>query len=235
MLLPWRRGAWRKPWTEVVVFSGHSDRDPASLVAARVVDTPELREKCIPGVLYFSVQGAPLQLAVGADQSVVEMGWDFDGDEFFLIENEKLIPEDAVPPRIPPDLGRLGVRSWEPLVLLVCVFCIPSYAPRCVPCVPRSWVGSCKSSWLRAPFVVWLVHPALGLCAVGRTGLRPPIALCRVPGRPSHKPVSEAAARHVHPPGEMWEGCGLGPRCVPDVLRECWDVSWDLTREAKVN
>lgn len=62
------------------------DLDPGAVRYAEFVDKPELREKCIPGLLYFSVSGpAPQE----------NLGWDFDGDFYKVVDNPELLPADV--------------------------------------------------------------------------------------------------------------------------------------------
>ena len=65
-----------------MIINYSSDRDPYALRLAIAKDTPSLRAKCEPGVLFFSKLGRPLQ---------EHLGWDFDGDYFQIITDEKLV------------------------------------------------------------------------------------------------------------------------------------------------
>ncbi|CAK9078719.1 RNA-dependent RNA polymerase 1 (AtRDRP1) (RNA-directed RNA polymerase 1) [Durusdinium trenchii] len=72
-------------WTALtghVIVNYLSDRDPHALRLALAKDSPALRAKCAPGVLYFSKQGRPLQ---------VNLSWDFDGDYFQVITQQRLV------------------------------------------------------------------------------------------------------------------------------------------------
>ena len=68
--------------TGKVIVNYLSDRDPFALRLAIAKDSPALRAKCAPGVLYFSKVGEPLQ---------TNLSWDFDGDYFQIVTHEKLV------------------------------------------------------------------------------------------------------------------------------------------------
>ena len=70
----------------------HVDLHPQALRLAEAVDSPELRERCVPGLLYFSCRGSPLQRG---------LAWDFDGDYFLVIENPKLIAQQVLNAQLP--------------------------------------------------------------------------------------------------------------------------------------
>ena len=67
----------------IVAIGQSQDLDPAAICVVEAVDIQELRHKCEPGVVLFSTAGE----AITAGTT-----WDFDGDFFVLIENQKLIP-----------------------------------------------------------------------------------------------------------------------------------------------
>lgn len=71
-----------KAVTGKVIVNYLSDRDPFALRLASAKDSPALRAKCAPGVLYFSKLGEPLQ---------TNLSWDFDGDYFQIVTHEKLV------------------------------------------------------------------------------------------------------------------------------------------------
>lgn len=71
-----------KAVTGKVIVNYLSDRDPFALRLAIAKDSPALRAKCAPGVLYFSMVGEPLQ---------TNLSWDFDGDYFQIVTHEKLV------------------------------------------------------------------------------------------------------------------------------------------------
>eukprot|EP00438_Fugacium_kawagutii_P035261 Skav227220 [mRNA] locus=scaffold2048:463173:465227:- [translate_table: standard] len=84
-----------KAVTGKVIVNYLSDRDPCALRLAVAKDSPTLRAKCVPGVLYFSKLGKPVQ---------TNLSWDFDGDYFQIITNEKLVNSfrgDASPLPVP--------------------------------------------------------------------------------------------------------------------------------------
>ena len=75
-----------KALTGEVIINYLSDRDPYALRRAIAKDSKALRAKCVPGVLFFSKAGEPLQ---------ANLSWDFDGDYFQVITHEKLVKSFA--------------------------------------------------------------------------------------------------------------------------------------------
>ncbi|CAE6944635.1 RDR2 [Symbiodinium sp. CCMP2456] len=71
-----------KALTGKVIVNYLSDRDPYALRLAVAKDSPALRAKCEPGVLFFSRVGCPLQK---------NLSWDFDGDYFQIITDEEVV------------------------------------------------------------------------------------------------------------------------------------------------
>ena len=99
-----------KALTGPVIVNYLSDRDPYALRLAVAKDSPALRAKCEPGILFFSRVGCPLQK---------NLSWDFDGDYFQVITDEEIVKSFSgrILPMPEPeyeddDLKDMPVSSW---------------------------------------------------------------------------------------------------------------------------
>lgn len=99
--VPASDGRWRTLVGRGLV-GRHSNRHPAANLQVTFVDNLELERKSIPGLLYFSVQG-PCPQSVGGSACASVGSFDYDGDEFFVIEpTSPALPPALDSPLLPP-------------------------------------------------------------------------------------------------------------------------------------